>query len=244
MSNDIIQRQANGALWITLNRPHDGNRVTAPMISTLAQALKEVPEDVKLILIRAEGADFCKGRDYQAAPEDADRGQRPSALQIQERMTTPILDLYAAIKGAPVPTVSVVQGHAAGFGCALAGACDLVLASDTSRFSLPEMRERGLPPSLAMTALLDRVNFRTLVYLAYSTQEIDAKTALMAGLVSALHPETQIEDRAKALADAICAQPSDSIRAVKNYLKLAPDMEPRGRAALGGSLFAIVAGSR
>lgn len=242
---DVIRYEVKGpTVVISLSRPDCGNRITAGMIVTLAGMVRNVPNDAKLMMIRAEGDDFCLGRDYGNAPEDAKASRKPTALQISENMTAPIVDFYAAIKNVPVPTLSVVQGSATGFGCAMACACDIVLAADNAKFSLPEMHERGLPPSLAMTALIDRVSYRTLAYLVYGTQEIDAQTAFNAGLVSRVEPAKQLHANADAFAEHICSQPLDSIRAVKNYLRLAPPMAPDGRAALGSGLYAVVAGSR
>jgi enoyl-CoA hydratase len=244
MTDHVKLQTKNGTLWITLNRPDCGNLITMSMIRTLTETLQSIPDDIKIVVINAEGDEFCKGRDYSEAPEDAAKGKKPSALDIRTRMTAPIIDFYSTIKSASVPTVSVVQGAAAGFGCALACACDIVIAGDRARFSLPEMHERGLPPTLAMTALLDRVNLRTLVYLVFGTEQIGAAAALSAGLVSAVEPHQTLREKAIVFAAHVCSQPGDSIRAVKDYLKLAPQMQPTGRAALGSGLYAIVAGSR
>lgn len=244
MSNHVEVNKSSGILSIVLNRAEIGNLVSAQMIGMMTEAVKSVTDEVRLVMIRGKGADFCKGRDYGAAPEDARDGRKPSALQIQEKMTGPIIDLYLSLHGIPVPTVAVVQGVAAGFGCALSCACDIVVASDDATFSLPEMHERGLPPSLAMTALFERVNLRMLTYMVFGTQPIGAKEALAAGLVSCVGPKNSLTERADTLAGHICSLPADSVRAVKNYLKHASQMEPRGRAALGAGLYAVVAGSR
>jgi enoyl-CoA hydratase len=147
------------------------------------------------------------------------------------------------LKECPVPTVSLVQGIAYGFGCALAGACDIVLAAKSARFRLPEMG-RGLPPTLAMSALWEKISTRGLAYLVYSTAEIDAQTAQTMGLVSAVAADGELDQRAGALTAAVAAQPLDAIRAVKEYLKLAPTMSAAGRAGLGASIFAAVLSSK
>lgn len=243
MTTDLLMRQDEATLWVTLNRPDCGNAFTMEMVEALTEALHRVPQDTKLVVLSGEGQDFCKGRDYREAPESSRGGRTPTALQIRDEMTTPILALYTAIKDLPVPTVSVVHGEAHGFGCALACACDIVLAAEGSRFRLPEM-QRGLPPTLAMTALLDRMTLRGLSYLVYSTAEINALAALAAGLVSAVYPEGALDREAKALGEGICSQPLAAVRAVKDYLRLAPHMEPRGRAHFGAGLFAAVLSSR
>ena len=120
--SEVVVSAANGACRIELNRPDCGNLVTTGMVGELARALQSVAADVKLVVITGRGADFCKGRDYQSAPESAvaDKGA-PSALDIRERMTGPMMTLYTLLREAPVPTLSVVRGAAYGFGCALAG---------------------------------------------------------------------------------------------------------------------------
>ena len=235
---------ANGACRIELNRPDCGNLVTADMVVELTGVLRSVAGDVKLIVIAGKGADFCKGRDYQSAPESAGASKTaPSALEIRERMTGPMMTLYTALRDAPVATLSVVQGAAYGFGCALAGACDMTIAADSARFRLPEMG-RGLPPTLAMSALWDRVSPRAIGYMVYSTAELTAHDASRIDLVHAVVPDVELAARAAALAETICKQPLDAIRSVKEYLKVASSMPAAARGGLGASLFAGVLSSR
>ena len=235
---------ASGVCRIELNRPDCGNLVTSTMVVELTEHLRSVAADVKLIVISGQGQDFCKGRDYQTAPESAGAGKSaPSALTIREQMTAPMTTLYSTLRDAPVPTLSVVQGAAYGFGCALAGACDMTIAADTARFRLPEMG-RGLPPTLAMTALWDRVTPRAIGYMVYSTAELTAVDASRIDLVHAVVPAAELPARTTALVETICKQPLDAIRSVKEYLRVAPSMPAVARGGLGASLFAGVLSSR
>lgn len=242
MNDHVLTSQMGHAWRIELNRPDCGNLVTTEMVSALADAAKRVPDDAKLLVLAGRGADFCKGRDYQAAPEDARGGRPPSALELRSRMAGPIIGCYTLLKELPVPTLAVVQGAAYGFGCALAGACDIVLAAESSRFRLPEMT-KGLPPTLAMAAL-DKLTARGLGYLVYSTADLDARAALAMGLASVVVPDGELSARADKLVETISSQPLDAVRAVKEYLKFAPLMEPRGRADFAASLIAGVLSSR
>lgn len=242
--SDINVTGANGVCRIELNRPDCGNLVTTDMVGELTSALTGIGADVKLVVIAGRGADFCKGRDYQTAPESSGQGKAaPSALAIRERMTAPMMTLYTALREAPVPTLSVVQGAAYGFGCALAGACDITIAGETARFRLPEMG-RGLPPTLAMSALWDRLSPRTIGYMVYSTAELDARGALTIGLAHSVVPDRELEAHAATLSETISKQPLDAIRAVKEYLKEAPAMPAAARGGFGASLFAGVLSSR
>jgi enoyl-CoA hydratase len=244
MSDDVTISTQGGACRIELNRPDCANLVTMEMVKSLTQMIATIASDVRLVVIAGRGRDFCKGRDYQAAPESAAAGRTaPSALRIREEMTGPMMAFYSALRDLPVPTLSIVQGAAYGFGCALAGACDMTLADESAVFKLPEMG-RGLPPTLAMSALWDRVPPRALGYMVYSTAELTAPEALAIGLASAVVPEAQLQTRAAALVESVCKTPLDALKAVKEYLKEAPSMPAPGRGAFGASVFAAVLSSR
>jgi len=238
-----ISVRAEGAVYrIELNRPDCGNLVTPGMVQALSEAVRKIPAESKLLVLTGKGADFCKGRDPQAAPEAGSGGKLPSALELRERMSNPIVGFYALLKELPVPTLAVVQGAAHGFGSALAGSCDIALAGESSRFRLPEMT-KGLPPTLALAAL-DKVTAKGVSYLVYSTAEVDARAALAMGLVSAVHPDAELNAQAGKLIETISSQPLDAVKAVKEYLKFAPLMEPRGRADFAASVIAGVLSSR
>lgn len=243
MSTGVVVRNDGAACRIELDRPDCGNLVTSEMVVTIAEALRAAATGAKVVILSGRGSDFCKGRDYSAAPESAKGGKAPSALEIRRTMTDPMVTLYTTLKECPIPTVSLVQGLAYGFGCAFAGACDILLAGKSARFRLPEMG-RGLPPTLAMTALWERISPRGLAYLVYSTAEIDAATAQTMGLASAVVADDALEARSQALVDAVAQQPADAVRAVKEYLTLAPGMPAAGRGGLGAGLFAAVLSSR
>jgi enoyl-CoA hydratase len=227
---------------ITLDRPDCGNLVTSEMVQVLERAVAAIPAEAKLVVLGGAGHDFCKGRDYAKAPERADGGRAPTATAIRANMTAPITALYGALHRVPVPTLALVQGVAQGFGCALAGSCDLVVASEDATFRLPEM-SGGLPPTLAMTALWPR-SLASLPYLVYTGATLNAERAREIGLVDEIQPRGGLVARGEAIAALISAQPLDAITAVKEYLLSAREAGAGARAALGASLFAGVLSSR
>jgi enoyl-CoA hydratase/carnithine racemase len=244
MTADVTVTYPSRACRVELSRPGDGNLVTMEMVAALTHALETITSDVSIVVIAGQGKDFCKGRDYRAAPESAaGRRDAPTALRIREEMTRPMMAFYTALRDLAVPTLSIVQGAAYGFGCALAGACDMTLAGESALFRLPEM-ERGLPPTLAMSALWDRIPLRSMAYMVYSTAELSAADAAAIGLVSAVVPDKDLYARGNALLDIISSQSLDAVKAVKEYLREAPSMPSAGRGAFGASLFATVLASR
>ena len=161
---------------------------------------------------------------------------------MRENVIAPILDVYDAIAGASQPVICLVQGAALGFGCALATACDVTIAADNARFRLPEM-EKDLPPTLAISAMMSRVSRKALTWMVYSMQEIDAETALRLGIVSCVVPAAQLGPVTSTLIADLTKRSREALVAVKDYMRNAQGMEPRGAADYAGSLLAVVLSS-
>lgn len=233
----VIKSGREGAVaTITLDRAAEGNMLTVDMLRDLSAAFRDAgASDAKVILLRGNGADFCRGRGGPGAPS-------PTALKMRRNVCEPILDVYDALASAPQPVVAVVQGAAHGFGCAMAGASDITIAHDNARFRLPEM-EKDLPPTLAVSALMPRVPRKALAWMVYSMEELDARTALGVGIVSKVAPSGAVEGELARLLATMTARSPDALTAMKDFFRSAPHMEPRGMADYGANLLASVLSS-
>src|SRR5262245_6508772 len=177
MAEPILTEKLGDVTTITLNRPEAGNRQTDATWAAVTKMLDAAAQDSRVILFKGAGDDFCLGREAMGQP-----GPVLEAYGVRDRSET-IFNLYGAFRNSKVPIIGVVKGRAVGLGCALAALCDITIASDRARFQLPEMSHR-IMPTIAMSALVDRVPRKAATYLVYSTQEIDAHKALTFGLVS------------------------------------------------------------
>jgi enoyl-CoA hydratase/carnithine racemase len=221
---------------ITLDRPADGNLLPIDGVLGLAAAVRAAgASDSKVIVLRGNGADFCRGRGGGGPPS-------PTAMKMRANVCEPILDAYDAMANAPQPIVGVVQGAAYGFGCAIASACDITIAHDTARFKLPEM-EKDLPPTLAMSAVMPRVPRKVMAWMVYAMDELDARAAQQVGIVSKVAPTAQVESEVAKLIATMTARSPEALFAVKDFLRSAPHMEPRGMADYGANLLAAVLSS-
>jgi enoyl-CoA hydratase/carnithine racemase len=237
MTETIRLARNDAVAAITIDRAADGNQLTIPMLRDLAAAFREAGRsDAKVITLRTAGPEFCLGRDTRGGPPP---GPAPSALQMRTGLIAPILDVYDAISGAPQPIVCAVQGAAFGFGCALATASDITVASEAARFSLPEL-EKNLPPTLAISAMMARVPQKALTWLVYSMRQIDAKAALRLGLVSHVVAPTQLVAEADKVVAELCTRSRDALVAVKDYFRVAPGLPARASADLAGNMLATV----
>ncbi len=233
-----IQSSRDGAVvTITLDRASEGNLLPVDGVRELAAAFRAASAtDAKVIVLRGSGADFCRGRDPKGGPPS------PTAMTLRANVCEPILDAYEAMAGTHQPIVGVVQGAAFGFGAAIASVCDVTIAHDTARFKLPEMAV-NLPPTLAMSALMPRVGRKPLGWMVYSMDELDAAAALQIGIVSKVAPGPQVESEVAKLLATMTARSPEALVAVKDFLRSAPHMEPRGMADYGANLLAAVLSS-
>ena len=233
MSNDVLTESIGPITEITLNRPDAGNAVTNEMAETLNRAISEAAES-HFIVLRGAGDDFCTGR--------AGMGNRPterSPAYDRRRQNEVIFECYAAFRRSPIPVVGLVQGRAAGFGCALAALCDITLASDAATFQLPEMGH-DIMPTMAMSSLVDRVPRKALMYLTYSTAVIDARKALGFGIVSDVVPASELESAFDSLSAALQKSPRPAVLAVKEYARSALSMDIHGAVDFARNLHATV----
>jgi enoyl-CoA hydratase len=202
MSDDILIKQDGPILRITLNRPDHGNGATDPMALALTEALLKAGETSRLVVLNANGKDFCVGR--------ANMGTRPAVdpeALVRRRQSEVIFNSYAAFRAATVPVIAVVRGLAAGYGCAIAGVADITIAAESAKFQIPEMAHR-IMPTMVMSALMDRVSRKDLTYLVYSCAIISATRAREAGIATEVVPDAELDGFVEALCKRIIETPA------------------------------------
>jgi enoyl-CoA hydratase len=233
MSEPVLTEKDGDITTIVLNRPEVGNRQTDATWARVAELIGAAAKESRLIIFKGAGDDFCLGRDAMGQPAPV-----LEAYAMRERSEA-IFNLYGAFRSARVPIVGVVQGRAVGLGCALAALCDITLASDKARFQLPEMAH-NIMPTIAMSALVDRLPRKAATYLVYSTQEIDAHKALMFGLVSNVVPASELEGAVAGLLDRLKKTPLPALWAVKEYARSAFGMSTQAATDFARNLHATV----
>jgi enoyl-CoA hydratase len=116
--------------------------------------------------------------------------------------------------------LGVVQGRAVGLGCALAALCDITIASEKARFQFPETAHR-IMPTIAFSALVDRVPRKAATFMIYSAQEIDANKALTFGLVSNVVAAHELDAAVATVVEHFKKMPLAAVLAVKEYARTA-----------------------
>jgi enoyl-CoA hydratase/carnithine racemase len=208
MPDDVLVATDGGVCWITLNRAEKRNALTTAMIGTLRAAVERAAAstDVRVIVVRGAGAAFCAGLDLrelaaQRAAGEADTVTLEHALESLERC--------------PQPTIAAVQGDAVAGGCELALHCDLRVAADTARFSMPLARIGLAVPVTLTWKLVETIGEAATKELLFTGDAIGAETARSLGLVNRVAPAADLEARVAELAKQIAANAPLSLRAMK-----------------------------
>lgn len=203
--------------WITLNRPETRNALTTQVNDAVRAAVESAPAaGARVVVLTGAGGAFSSGLDLRVAAEE---GMDPD--RIESRMRTHFHGLIRSIRACPVPTVAVVDGPAAGFGCDLALACDLRLVSDRARFGEIFVK-RGLMPDGGSTWMLPRlIGLGRALELMLTGDLVDAAEAHRIGLANRVFPAAQLESLAWEFARTLAAGPPLVHRAVKAAVEAA-----------------------
>jgi 2-(1,2-epoxy-1,2-dihydrophenyl)acetyl-CoA isomerase len=210
-STEVLVRDEAAIRWITLNRPETKNALTVPVNAAVREAVAAAPASgARVVALTGAGGSFCSGLDLKwAASEGLDTST------VEGRMRTHFHGLIRALHDCPVPTVAVVDGVAAGFGCDLALACDLRLCSDKARFGEIFVK-RGLMPDGGGTWTLPRlVGLGRALEMCLTGDMVEAAEAKAIGLCNRVFPAAQLQAAASDFLRSLAAGPPLVHRAVK-----------------------------
>jgi len=197
-----------GVARIVLARPQAANRAGSRMLRELEAAAEAVAGDpsVAVCLLTAEGADFCAGWE-------------PEAREAVLRAEPPRSDAFGCLAGLAVPVFAAVQGRAASAGLELALACDVRIAAEDARFSLPEVGEGLLPLAGGAQRLARLAGPAVANAVVLLGEELDAQAAARCGLVSRVVPGPALAAEAEALAARAAALGPLALRYAKEAVR-------------------------
>jgi 2-(1,2-epoxy-1,2-dihydrophenyl)acetyl-CoA isomerase len=211
---DIEVSRDAGVVTVTLNRPDKKNAATVSMWGRMRELFREIATNVedRAVVITGAGGDFCAGADLwgdEAAP-------KPPLASMRD-----ISETALALYRMPQPTIAKVRGVAVGAGCNLALGCDLVVASDTSRFSEIFSR-RGLSLDFGGSWLLPRrVGLHVAKELAFFGDILGAADAKELGLVNRVLPDGELDAFVDDWARRLANGPSIALAQSKRLLNQA-----------------------
>lgn len=233
MNDQLIVKQDGRLLRIVFNRSID-NAVSDSMAATVAELLVKAHLTSDAVLLTSAGPDFCTGR-----ARDADAPPPAAEAYTRRAEYDPIFNCYKAMRSSQVPVIAAIKGRAMGFGAAITALADISLASEAATFNIPEINHNVMP-TMVMSALYDRMNRNAILWMAYSSEFIDARKALLLGLVSTVVPSARFDEDVEQFCSLVLSRPAPALRGLKEYLRVAPRMDEQGAIDYARSLHSMV----
>lgn len=210
----ILVGREGGVVTVTINRPEKKNAANGAAWLGLLDAFRSVAAnaDDRVLVVTGAGADFCSGADITDQSGIAAARGHPLA-----RMRH-LGEVALALHRLPKPVIAKVRGVAAGAGMGLALVCDLVVASETARFSEIFAR-RGLSLDFGASWVLPRiVGLQRAKELAFFAEMLSARQAHELGLVNRVVPDEELDSFVDGWARRLAAGPPVALSMIKSQL--------------------------
>jgi enoyl-CoA hydratase/carnithine racemase len=233
---------------VTLCRPHVLNAQTPAMWAALRGYGRDLPGDVRVVVVRGEGRAFSAGLDLSAlsaehSGSDDDRAESFSFTELAsrddaraEQVIAGFQEAFSWLRRPDLVSVAAIRGHAIGAGFQLALACDLRVLADDAQFTMAEV-SLGLVPDLGGTKrLVELVGYARAVEICVLGRRIGAAEADRLGLATSVVAADDLDKTVAELTAQLLAAPRDAVVEVKALLAAAagrdfPAQEAAERAA-------------
>lgn len=213
---ETLQLDVDGPVaTLVLHRPRKLNALSARLLRELVLACRWIDDDapdVKVMVVRGAGRAFCAGFDLDDfAGGTAAAGASRSVADLGRLAAEALTDVRPL-------TIAAVHGHCVGGGLVLVAACDLRLAADTARFSIPEVN-LGIPLAWGgIPRLVREIGPALTKELVLTCRPFGADEALAIRFLNRVVPEAELADAAGRLAADLAAKPTFSLRVTKHQV--------------------------
>jgi enoyl-CoA hydratase/carnithine racemase len=209
---------------VTLDKPDKRNSQTPTMWRTLAALAEEIPDDVRVVVVRGNGQAFSAGLDRSMLDPSGGDGQETVAdlLELDDAGMSATIDDYQRgftwLRDPRFVSIAAVQGYAIGAGFQLALSCDLRVVADDAQFCMKEAA-LGLVPDLTGTKpLVESVGYARALEICATARMVGAAEAVQIGLASAAVPLADLEATVADLVGALTAAPHGAVTETKALL--------------------------
>ena len=215
MATEMRSERQGDALVLTLSDPATRNSLSPQASAAAVEALStaETDRDVRCIVLRGDGEHFCGGGNLQRL-QAVRRGDPEEQVRSMDKLHA----FIEALVSYPKPVIAAVEGFAAGAGCALVLACDLVVAAEDARFVLSYGRV-GLSPDGGITWQLARALARAqALQMIWLAEPMSARDWQSRGLVNEVVAPGQALTRALALCERLAAMAPNALASAKELM--------------------------
>jgi 2-(1,2-epoxy-1,2-dihydrophenyl)acetyl-CoA isomerase len=202
-----------GVGLITLNRPEVYNALNNAITYELQDAFKVASRDEsRVVVITGEGKAFCSGQDLKAATG----AEKMSFIESLQKRYNPLIK---AMRDLPKPLLCRLNGVAAGAGCSIALACDMIIASEEATLIEVFINIGLVPDSGSSWFLPRRVGYSKAFELCTMGSKLTAKNAVDLGIVNKVVPAAELDATVKSYTDYFSTAPTKAIDLIKRMLQ-------------------------
>lgn len=209
MNDALVLTETRGRVGvITLHRPQQLNALNDVLMNQLGAALLafDADDSVGVIVLSGSTRAFAAGADIAAMADWSFMDVYRGAF---------ITRNWETIRQVRKPVLAAVAGFAMGGGCELALACDLIVAAESARFALPEIKLAMLPGAGGTQRLPRAIGKAKAMDMCLSARMLDAQEADRYGLVSRVVPDAELMDHTLTLAAQIAGFSLPALMAIK-----------------------------
>jgi enoyl-CoA hydratase len=198
---------------VVLNRPQALNALNNQLMRELMDALEAFDNDdsIGAMVITGSEKAFAAGADIKEMSDKT----------IHDMMDSDHLAVFGRIRTIRKPVIAAVSGWALGGGCEIALSCDMIVASETARFGLPEITLGVIPGAGGTQRLVRSVGKALAMEMILNDRRIDARQALQHGMVNRVVPVSDYLNEALKLAEEIASRAPLAARAAKKMVNYA-----------------------
>jgi 2-(1,2-epoxy-1,2-dihydrophenyl)acetyl-CoA isomerase len=204
----------DGVAVVQLNRPSVMNALNTQMRAEITEAVKQAGQNARVVVLTGQGGAFCSGQDLSdSASASADD------MDLERTLRDEYEPMLHAIIDCPVPTITALNGAAAGAGANLALAADVVIATKSAYF-MQAFSRIGLMPDAGGTYVMPRtMGMAKAMGASLFAEKISAEQADQWGLIWEAVADEDFEKTWKARAAHLANGPTVAYRAIKNSLR-------------------------
>jgi len=205
LNNLLIYDEIDNIAILTLNRPKQQNALSSDLMTAILNKLNQIEnnKNIKVVTIFANGNNFCAGHDLKELKIDKNEERFENIFELCSKLMLKIVKL-------PKPVIAGVQGIATAAGCQLVASCDLVIASDNSKFATPGVNI-GLFCSTPMVAVSRNVNRKQMMEMLLLGEFVSPSKAQEIGLINKIVNKEELETETIKVAKIIASKPTTTV---------------------------------
>ncbi len=198
---------------ITFNNSEKGNVLNLESMQSLLKAFTFLinNKEVRVILLRSNGENFCLGMDLNMLVEAGGKSQ------IAKKAIALYVELLSLIYTTPKPVISLINGNVKAGGIGLAGASDIVIVSESSSFELSEVFFGLIPANVLPFIYSVRLSPQKVRYLILTGKRISAKEAKELNLVDEMFSKEDLEKGVKEIIKNLLRASPEAIKEAKRF---------------------------